>query len=96
MVKWYWKWVNRLGLGHRPRVRKLIVAVIGTTVLLFGLTLIILPGPAIIVVPLGFALLATEFAWARRLVRRSGVAWGRARRKQWWRRSTNSLGDDAS
>ena len=91
--------MNRLGLANRPRVRKLIVAVIGTTVVVFGLALIILPGPAVVVVPLGLALLATEFAWARRLIRRGGVVWGRARRWQPWRRATgrpeNSLGNDA-
>jgi uncharacterized protein (TIGR02611 family) len=86
-VKWYWKWVNRLGLADRPRVRKLIVAVIGTTVVLFGLALIVLPGPAVVVVPLGLAILATEFAWARRLVRRGGAVWGKARRWQRRRKS---------
>ena len=84
MVKWYRHWVNRLGLAQRPRVRKLIVAVIGSTIILFGLALIILPGPAVVVVPLGLAILATEFAWARRLVRRGGVVWKKARR--WQRR----------
>jgi len=97
-VKWYWKWVNRLGLTDRPRVRKLIVGVIGSTVVLFGLALVILPGPAVLVVPLGLALLATEFAWARRVIRRGGVLWGRARRRQWWRRkgtaAEGSLGND--
>ena len=91
--------MNRLGLASRPRVRKLIVAVIGSTVVLFGLALIVLPGPAVVVVPLGLALLATEFAWARRLIRRGGVVWGKARRWQPWRPPTshpeNSLGDDA-
>ncbi len=86
MVKLYWKWVNRLGLANRPRVRKLIVGVIGSTVVLFGLALVILPGPAVVVVPLGLALLATEFAWARRLIRRGGVYFGKARRGQWWRK----------
>ncbi|HXA09917.1 MAG TPA: PGPGW domain-containing protein [Chthoniobacterales bacterium] len=97
-MKWYWKWVHRLGLANRPRVRKLIVAVIGSTVLLFGLALIVLPGPAVLVVPLGLALLATEFAWARRLIRLGGVFSGRAWR-QWWRKgpaSEESLGHDES
>ncbi len=91
-MKWYWKWVDHLGLTNRPRVRKLIVAVIGSTVVLFGLTLIVLPGPAVLVVPIGLTLLATEFAWARRLIRRGSVAWGRARRWRWMRK--NSAGDD--
>ena len=74
-MNWYARWVDRLGLTNRPRVRKLIVAVIGGTVVLFGLALIVLPGPAVIVVPLGLAILATEFAWARRLVRRGRAVW---------------------
>lgn len=41
------------------------MAVIGGTVLLLGLMLIILPGPAFVVIPVGLAILATEFAWAR-------------------------------
>ena len=83
-MNWYARWVNRLGLTNRPRVRKLIVAVIGITVILFGLALIVLPGPAVVVVPLGLAILATEFAWARRLIRRSGAVLGNARRRWPW------------
>ena len=97
-MNWYRAWVNRLGLANRPRVRKLIVAVIGSTVVLFGLALIVLPGPAVIVVPLGLAILATEFAWARRLIRRGGVAWGRTRRYWRWGNAPppeESLGNDA-
>jgi len=51
-------------------MRKLIVAVIGGTVLVIGIALIVLPGPAFIVIPIGLAILATEFAWARRAVTR--------------------------
>jgi tellurite resistance protein TerC len=96
-VNWYWRWVNRLGLANRPRVRKTIVAVIGTTIVLFGLALVVLPGPAIVVVPLGLAILATEFAWARRLIRRGGEVFGRARRWHWRKAGpdpSDSLGND--
>ncbi|HKC80678.1 MAG TPA: PGPGW domain-containing protein [Gemmatimonadaceae bacterium] len=56
--------------------RKVVVAVIGASVLAFGIALIVLPGPAVIVIPLGLAILGTEFLWARRLLRRvrQGVA----------------------
>lgn len=37
--------------------------------LLFGVALIVLPGPAFIVIPAGLAILATEFLWARRLLK---------------------------
>ncbi len=88
--------MNRLGLANRPRVRKSIVAVIGSTVVLFGLALLILPGPAIVVVPLGLAILATEFAWARWLIRRGGEFLGKARRWRWRRDggAEDSLGND--
>lgn len=49
-----------------PVVRRGVIAVIGGTVLLFGIALIVLPGPAIVVIPLGLGILATEFLWARR------------------------------
>ena len=56
--------------GTLKRVRRLIVAVVGFTVLLIGLAMIVLPGPAVVVIPIGLAILATEFVWARRLLRR--------------------------
>jgi uncharacterized protein (TIGR02611 family) len=46
--------------------RRVVVAIVGTTVLLFGIALTVLPGPAFIVIPVGLAILATEFAWAQR------------------------------
>ena len=46
--------------------RRLVVFIVGMTIVLFGVALIVLPGPAFIVIPLGIAVLATEFAWARR------------------------------
>ena len=52
------------------KTKRLIVAVVGLTILLIGISLIFLPGPAVIVIPLGLAILATEFAWARRLLKR--------------------------
>lgn len=81
------KWVSRLGaavgLNILPApLRKLIVAVIGLTILLLGVVMIVLPGPAFIVIPLGFAILATEFAWARRAVRRTRVMIAKARGRE--------------
>ena len=46
--------------------RRLIVFIVGMTVLLIGVAMIVLPGPAVVVIPIGLAILATEFAWARR------------------------------
>lgn len=51
--------------------RKLVVAVTGATVVLAGVAMLVLPGPAFIVIPAGLAILATEFVWARRLLRKA-------------------------
>lgn len=60
-------------------LRKLIIALIGGTVLLIGIALIVLPGPAFIVIPIGLAILATEFAWARRAVTKARAMVAKAR-----------------
>lgn len=52
-------------------LRRAIVAVVGFTVLLVGIAMIVLPGPAFIVIPLGLAILATEFVWAAKLLKRA-------------------------
>ena len=52
------------------QARRVIIAVIGCTVLLVGVALLVLPGPAFLVIPAGLAILAIEFAWARRWLQR--------------------------
>ena len=52
------------------QARRVVVGVIGSTVLLVGVALLVLPGPAFIVIPAGLAILAMEFAWARRWLQR--------------------------
>ena len=47
-------------------VKRIVVAVVGGTVTLIGIALIVLPGPAFVVIPIGLSILATEFFWARR------------------------------
>ncbi len=46
-----------------------ILAGTGVILLLAGLAMIVLPGPAIVFIPLGLALLAGEFVWARKLLK---------------------------
>lgn len=50
------------------QIRRIFVAIIGGTILLIGIILIVLPGPALIVIPVGLSVLATEFVWAKILV----------------------------
>jgi hypothetical protein len=73
------EWPSSLRLA-----RKAAVAVIGFTVLGLGVALIVLPGPAVLVVPLGLAILATEFLWARKLLLPLGklLRWLKVRARQ--------------
>lgn len=54
-------------LGRRgyKLARRIAIAVIGGTVVLVGIIMLVTPGPALVVIPLGLAILALEFAWAR-------------------------------
>lgn len=47
------------------QVRRITIAIIGTTLLAVGVLLLVLPGPGLVVLALGLALLSLEFAWAR-------------------------------
>ena len=49
-------------------VRKATVTVVGGALVLAGVALLFLPGPGLLVIIAGLAVLATEFAWARRLL----------------------------
>ena len=63
---------SRLGWDLLPKAgRRIIVGLIGGTIVLIGVALLVLPGPAFIVIPLGLLILGSEFAWARRLLRRA-------------------------
>ncbi len=50
--------------------RRIVVGVIGGTITLLGIAMVVLPGPAIVVVPLGLGVLGLEFAWARHWLRK--------------------------
>jgi hypothetical protein len=58
-----------LDLTVMKKVQRILVAVAGITVIAFGLALVVLPGPAFLVIPAGLAILAIEFAWARHWLR---------------------------
>lgn len=50
--------------------RRIVVGVVGATVLLLGLVMIVTPGPAIVVIPVGLTILSIEFTWARLWLKR--------------------------
>jgi len=55
-------WFN----GPYRAVRRIGVAVVGSTVLVVGIVFLVTPGPAFVVIPVGLGILSLEFEWARR------------------------------
>jgi tellurite resistance protein TerC len=78
---------------NSSRMRRVAIAVIGGTVLLFGIALIVLPGPAFLVIPAGLAILATEFAWAGHWLKCSREFCQKHRRKLKWLRKSDKPSD---
>jgi len=70
--------------SDRSRVRSLLVrvgvTVAGPLVVLAGVAMVVLPGPGLVVIALGLALLALEYEWARGLVGLLGRGVARVRR----------------
>ena len=50
------------------QAKRMVVIVIGFMALVVGIAMVVLPGPAVVVIPIGLAILATEFIWARKLL----------------------------
>ena len=50
--------------------RRIAITIVGATVLLIGVVMIVTPGPALVLIPVGLAILGLEFAWARLWLRR--------------------------
>lgn len=73
--------LEQLVLRSYRQARKAVILLIGSTVLLVGLAMIFLPGPAVLVVPLGLAILGVEFAWARRWLKKIKDSLAKLRQK---------------
>jgi len=57
--------IAKLGMEGYRLARRLVIAMIGGTVVLAGVIMLVTPGPGLVVIPIGLAILALEFAWAR-------------------------------
>ena len=70
--------------GWIPNLRflkRILVAIAGFTVLLVGVAMIVLPGPSFVVIPLGLAILATEFVWAHKLLEKAKAYFEKQRQR---------------
>ena len=62
-------------------MKRFLIGVMGGTVLLIGVILLVLPGPGVLVMLAGLAILATEYAWARHYKQKLDEKWGKFRRR---------------
>jgi uncharacterized protein (TIGR02611 family) len=58
---------------HRERSRlfRIGFGIVGMVVLIGGLVMLVTPGPAFVLIPIGLAMLSLEFVWAERLLEKS-------------------------
>ncbi|MEE4162775.1 MAG: PGPGW domain-containing protein [Woeseiaceae bacterium] len=50
--------------------RRIAIGIVGATVVLIGAIMLVTPGPGLVVIPVGLAILSLEFAWARQWLRK--------------------------
>lgn len=62
--------IRRLAHLTYRAARRIVVAVVGVTVVLIGVVMLLTPGPGLVVIPLGLAILSIEFAWAKLWLKR--------------------------
>ncbi len=62
--------INRIKVKTLSQAIRIVKIVFGFTLLIVGIALIVLPGPATVVIPAALAILATEFVWARKLLKK--------------------------
>jgi uncharacterized protein (TIGR02611 family) len=68
---WLYRWRMRL-IGHsraRQLAWKAFITFVGSAVTLAGVVMLVVPGPGWAAIFLGLAILASEYVWARRLLR---------------------------
>lgn len=71
--------LERLAIASYAQARRAIILLLGSSILLLGVAMVALPGPAILVIPLGLTILAVEFTWAARWLTRYRKTFDEAR-----------------
>jgi uncharacterized protein (TIGR02611 family) len=65
----------------RSRIVRGLYIVVGLTILLGGVVMLVTPGPAFVLIPIGLAVLSLEFTWAEHLLDKSLEQAERAKQK---------------
>jgi uncharacterized protein (TIGR02611 family) len=84
-----WRWRRKIRSNpHSHLIYRIVVGVVGLVIVVIGLLMVPFPGPGWLVVFLGLAIWASEFAWAQRLLHRAKRMlkhWNEWLRPQtWW------------
>ncbi|MCG9696805.1 PGPGW domain-containing protein [Shewanella sp. Isolate11] len=61
-------------------LRKTTITLVGGIVTILGLLLIVMPGPAWLLLPIGLAILSLEYPWARKWLKKSQAYMSRSAR----------------
>ena len=56
---------------ERSRIVRILFVIVGFTLLLAGIAMLVAPGPAFVVIPIGLAILSLEFTWAETALEKS-------------------------
>ena len=62
--------ITRIAQITYKAARRIVITVVGSTIFLLGVVMLVTPGPGLLFIPLGLAVLSIEFAWARFWLRR--------------------------
>ena len=62
--------MNSSIMFYVKHIKRLIILIVGVTLLLIGFALLFLPGQGILTIILGLIILATEFIWAKRILKK--------------------------
>jgi hypothetical protein len=62
---------RRESYRERGRIYRSVWVLAGFTVVAAGAAMLVLPGPALVVIPIGLAMLSLEFAWAENLLEKT-------------------------
>ncbi len=63
--------IKRIANLTYKTARRIVIAVVGATILLIGVVMLVTPGPGLVFIPLGLAILSIEFTWARYWLRQA-------------------------
>ena len=60
-----WEHVRPVALWIGRSARRVVITLVGLALLAVGVVMMVTPGPGIVAIVIGLAVLATEYAWAR-------------------------------